>query len=103
MRHRRTEDYKPNPLPAHFSRQELFEENDLVLGVWESTAEPNGVGTLILKGENVLRGIAKGHERGGAFAAIHCKSQMEAMAIRSVFGDGAGLDLGERPHDQCGR
>jgi hypothetical protein len=66
---------------------ELIATNDVVYGIWQDSAEPGGVGTLIVKGENRLREIAAtGVSQESRITAIKCITLEQAEALRQHVG-----------------
>lgn len=64
----------------------IFEENHIVVGVWQDDA--NGVGFLVLKGGKLLRDIRMtGKGRPARTSAIPCSSYEQAVAAKEVFGE----------------
>jgi hypothetical protein len=65
----------------------ILQSADIVYAVWHDPSEPNGVGTLLIKGVNVLRDIiASGEERQVEVNAIKCMDINQALALKEVRG-----------------
>jgi hypothetical protein len=61
----------------------IVADNEVVFGVWQDSAQPHGVGTLVVKGENHLREItATGTLAKCRVAAIKCVALEQAEALR---------------------
>jgi hypothetical protein len=80
--------------------QRIIAEHDLVWAVWRDPAEPDGVGTLIIKGKRRLEAAASGVEGAPSgtvrfdpgdlevtWAAVPCKSPEAAVAMHWTFGE----------------
>jgi hypothetical protein len=66
---------------------ELIASNDVVFGIWQDSAEPGAVATLIVKGENRLRDIiAIGVSQQSRITAIKCTDAEQAEALRQHVG-----------------
>ena len=66
----------------------LLAANDVAFGIWQDRAEPDGVGMLVLKGQQTLREvIVAGKSRAVALTAIPCRCLEEAEALRRTIGE----------------
>jgi hypothetical protein len=67
--------------------KKIIEDSDVCIGVFDDPASPQGSGHLIIKGAQVLMGIA-GNGRGATLnlAVIPCREPAEAHAMKQVFG-----------------
>ena len=71
--------------------KKLFDEAEIVVGVWQDPNEQHGVGYLVLKGEKLLREcFASGENLTARTTAIPCECYEQAVAAKQVFG---GRDL----------
>jgi hypothetical protein len=62
---------------------DIIASNDVVFGVWQDYAEPNGVGFLVIKGENKLRDlVGTSTVRDFSVTAINCGKAEHAEALR---------------------
>ena len=72
--------------------QSLIERADLVFGIWDEADAELGAAYNIIKGEGVLGVIDyTGVTKDVGWAAVRCRSDKEAFAIRDAFGDGSRL------------
>jgi hypothetical protein len=70
--------------------QALFDEADLVHGVWQDDTAEHGVGHMLLKGANLARDvIATGRPMSAKSQSFELCNADEGYALRTVFGDGA--------------
>ncbi|MCK2056987.1 hypothetical protein [Methylobacterium sp. 37f] len=68
--------------------QAIVDDAELVVAVWQDPNEPNGVGTMLIKGNQSLREIvASDQERTQRVAAIPCVSAEQAEVLRQVAGE----------------
>lgn len=66
---------------------ELIAANDVVFGVWPDSAEPEGVGYLIIKGLNLVRESAVTDvTRKIRMTAIKCVEAEQAVALQEHVG-----------------
>ena len=62
---------------------EIVANNDLVVAVWQDVREPDGVGLLLIKGEDLLRQSVENTRAVSArTAAIPCIEYEQAVALR---------------------
>ena len=67
---------------------ELIDANDVVVGVWRDSTQPDGVGLLVVKGTNRLRAIvAIGASTECSITAIKCATFEHAEALRQNAGN----------------
>jgi hypothetical protein len=68
--------------------QELFRNAEIVWGIWQDANEPDGIGTLVMKGAKLLREIgSNGKDMPNVvFTAIPCVCLEQAIAARNKFG-----------------
>jgi hypothetical protein len=68
--------------------REMINTNDVVFGVWQDVAEPDGVGMLLVKGEQRLREcIADDKSVLCRILGIPCIEAAQAEALRQVAGE----------------
>jgi hypothetical protein len=68
--------------------REILADNEVVFGIWQDFAEPNGVGMLVVKGIAHLRdSIAHGFPIKVKISAVPCVCHEQALALRQVHGD----------------
>ena len=80
--------------------KKIVNSTDLVFGVWHDDQKPDGISTLIIKGQGRLAAIAAGGKPAPAgttrlgkasvlmsWSAILCESLEHAIAARRVFGE----------------
>lgn len=66
----------------------IFDENHIVIGVWQDPEKANGVSFLVLKGGKLLHDIrTTGKSRPARTSAIPCSSYEQAVAAKEVFGE----------------
>jgi hypothetical protein len=66
----------------------IFEENHIVIGVWQDPDNANGVGFLVLKGGKLLHDVrTTGKSRPTRTSAIPCSCYEQAVAAKKVFGE----------------
>ena len=66
----------------------LTATHDVVFAVWQDRREPDGVGTMLIKGRQAMREvIADGESRAVSLTAIPCRDSVEAQALREVIGE----------------
>jgi hypothetical protein len=66
----------------------IFEENHIVIGVWQDPNDANGVGFLVLKGDKLLHDVrTSGKSRPARTSAIPCTCYEQAVAAKQVFGE----------------
>ena len=71
--------------------EKLVEANAVVFAVWPDAEEPDGVGLMIVKGQQRLRSIiANGRRDTVKFTAIPCIEAEQAMALKRVAGERDG-------------
>jgi hypothetical protein len=70
----------------------LFDEAELVFGVWDDPQQPVGIGFLLIKGRNVI-GLGKdeaavqGEYGPLRIAVVPCLDEKLALATQEIFGD----------------
>jgi hypothetical protein len=65
----------------------MFEEGEIVIGVWQDSRRPYGVGTLVLKGAKLLmETITSGQPITARVSAIPCECLEQAIAAKEKFG-----------------
>ncbi len=70
----------------------LIERADLVFGIWNEADTELGAAYNIIKGEGILEMFNyTGVTKDVGWAAVRCRSNKEAFAIRDTFGDGSRL------------
>lgn len=68
--------------------REMVNANDLVFGIWRDAAEPDGIGMLLVKGEQRLREIvASDKPVACSIVGIPCVVAEQAEALRQVAGE----------------
>jgi hypothetical protein len=71
----------------------LVDTSDVFIGVWQDADYPNGVGTYIIKGDRLLRGvIANNKGQSVRFAAIPCECLEQAIALKQGAGETPAYD-----------
>jgi hypothetical protein len=66
----------------------LFEEGDVVWGVWRDDTEPYGIDMIVLKGTRVLRDCAAtGKNVEARVTVVPCDCYEQALAPKKVFGE----------------
>jgi hypothetical protein len=66
----------------------IFEENHIVIGVWQDPNDANGLGFLVLKGGKLLHDVrTSGKSRSARTSAIPCTCYEQAVAAKQVFGE----------------
>jgi hypothetical protein len=66
----------------------IFEESELLIGLWNEPQEKDGVGILVLKGDKVLREIITNRKNLLLrTSAVRCDSYAEAVAIKELLGE----------------
>lgn len=69
--------------------REIVDGADVVFGVWIEAAEPDGIGTYVIKGVPRLEQIVETQVSASlTFDAILCDCYERAVAVQLVFGDG---------------
>jgi hypothetical protein len=67
--------------------KKLFDEGEIVFGVWQDPDEQYGVGCLLLKGYELLREcVSNGENIVARTTAIPCECYEQAIAAKRVFG-----------------
>jgi hypothetical protein len=70
----------------------LVAAHDVAFGVYQDRREPDGVGMLLIKGQQAMRDvIAEGTPAFVSLTAIPCTSAEEAEAMRRVIGEKQAL------------
>ena len=65
----------------------LFEEGEIVVGVWQDTEERYGIGYLVLKGARLLQEVvASGENATARVTAIPCECYEQPVAAKQTFG-----------------
>ncbi len=68
--------------------RQLVDANEIVFGVWQDRLEPDGVGMMPIKGQQLLRVVvASGKSLRVNLTAIPCTCIEEAMALQQVVGE----------------
>jgi hypothetical protein len=68
--------------------RDLVDRHEVVIGVWQDAAEPDGVGQMIIKGDRLLRAIGAGDTgRFTSISAIPCIQAEQAVALKQVAGE----------------
>jgi len=63
---------------------------DVMVGIRQDFAEPNGVGLHVIKGQRALAGIvASGEAERLRWEAVPCTEVEQAIATQNILGDGA--------------
>jgi hypothetical protein len=66
----------------------LVAESDVVLGVWKDDAEPDGVGVIVIKGDQVLANIGqRGQTVPPRMMALPCDCAEMALAAKEAFSE----------------
>jgi hypothetical protein len=70
----------------------LFDEAELVFGVWDAPERPVGVGFLLIKGRNVIgpgkdEAAVQGDYGPLRIAVVPCLDEKLALATKEIFGD----------------
>ena len=66
----------------------IFDENHIVIGVWQDPDHANGVGFLVLKGGKLLQDVRRtGKSRPARTSAIPCSCYEQAVAAKDAFGE----------------
>jgi hypothetical protein len=66
--------------------EKIVAMSDVVIGVYQDYAQPQGVGTLIIKGKDILEAVDKtGRTLTCRFGAIPCDDREQAEAARIHF------------------
>lgn len=70
--------------PVH----ELLERHEVVIGIWEDPLQPQGIGTKIIKGLEVVELAANSAEEFPCrVTAIKCLAEDQARGLALVFGN----------------
>ena len=65
----------------------MFEENEIVFGVWQDASKPHGIDFLVLKGAKLLlESVASNQAVTARTSAIPCECLEQAIAAKQVFG-----------------
>ena len=68
--------------------RQLVDAHEVVFGVWQDLSEPDGIGSLIIKGQQILRVVAASNgSKNVSLTAIPCSCIEEAMAFHQVVGE----------------
>jgi hypothetical protein len=68
--------------------RQMVDGHDVVYGVWQDAAEVDGVGMLLIKGEQLLRHIvADAKTVSCSIVGIPCVEAAQAEALRQVAGE----------------
>jgi hypothetical protein len=66
----------------------IFDENEIVVAVWQDANEADGVGFLLLKGGKLLHEVMASGKVGPArTSAVPCTCYEQAFATKQVFGE----------------
>ena len=66
----------------------MFAAADIVWGVWRDSQEPNGVGLMLLKGQEKVKEIMESESDGELMEiAIPCESLEEAAGLQDELGE----------------
>jgi len=66
----------------------LIDESEMIFGVWPEAGSPDGVGVVIIRGEEILPPLVGFEtERDTAIAAIPCAGRDQALAARAAWGN----------------
>ncbi len=66
----------------------IIADNEIVFAVWQDAAEPDGVGTMIVKGQDALRRCAADDTAiKASVSAISCINAEQATALVQVCGE----------------
>lgn len=66
----------------------LFDENQIVIGIWQDPNEASGLGFLVLKGGKLLHDARiSGKSRPARASAIPCTCYEQAVAAKQMFGE----------------
>jgi hypothetical protein len=66
----------------------LFQEADVVFGVWPDTTKPYGMDMITLKGTRVLREcVANNVNVDARVTVVPCDCYQRALAAKEVFGE----------------
>jgi hypothetical protein len=66
----------------------MIAESDVVLGVWKDDAEPDGVGVVVIKGDQFLASIGQiGQTVPPRMTALPCDCAEMAFAAKEAFGE----------------
>jgi hypothetical protein len=65
----------------------MFEEGEIVIGVWQDAGKPHGIDFLVLKGAKLLlEAVASGQAVTVSISAIPCMCIEQAIAAKQKFG-----------------
>lgn len=65
--------------------RKILDDHDVVVAVWQDRLARDGVGTLVVKGDNIVRdAFATGIEC--RLSAIPCKNVEQALALKEMCG-----------------
>jgi hypothetical protein len=68
--------------------KQIFDEADVVFGVWDDSTQLEGIGVRTLKGQNQLRDVmALDQARPLHIGVLPCIEEGQAIAAEHVFGD----------------
>jgi len=63
---------------------EIVVNNEVVVAVWQDACEPDGIGMLLIKGEDLLRqSVENNRTLSARTAAIPCVELKQAVALRN--------------------
>ena len=63
----------------------IIDSADVVFGIWQDLTEPEGIGYLVIKGEQLLADVvADGAARSHIINAISCQEAAEAYALHDL-------------------
>ena len=62
--------------------------HDIAFGIWQDANEPNGVGILVIKGEDLLQVCMDGGRSiTGSISAVPCVERDQAVAAKEAMGE----------------
>jgi hypothetical protein len=67
--------------------EDLIVHHDIVVAIWQDSTEPDGVGMLVIKGQQRLREISTDEPQKVSFTAIPCIEFEQAEALRQRAGE----------------
>ncbi len=70
----------------------IFNEAELVFGVWDDPQQPVGIGYLLIKGRNLIgpgedEAAVQDEDRPWRIAVVPCPDEKLAVATQEIFGD----------------
>ncbi len=76
---------KLNGFPAV---RDCVDRADVAIAIWQDRSRPEGIGLLVVKGNDIVRTATAHHEAFvGNVTAIRCIDADQAHALREVIGD----------------